>query len=256
MRKFKATSPSIRWKKKIFLPNKINYFNKFFKKLKSNAGRSINGKIILKSKGKKYINKYFLYDDKRVFLTNTAVILKIKININNSIIGLLKYSTGIISTIKIPYGSTIGNYVKSTMFPIKLFNATSILGFRVFLYMLTNNIIFFDICNVNKNSVYTKANGTFSHIIKSNIDLNLILILLPSGKKKYVTTDYICTLGRNNNIFKKNIVVGNAGLNRISGKSVTVRGVAMNPVDHPHGGRTKTNKPEVSPWGWVTKHSH
>jgi large subunit ribosomal protein L2 len=37
---------------------------------------------------------------------------------------------------------------------------------------------------------------------------------------------------------------------------VTVRGVAMNPIDHPHGGRTKTNKPEVSPWGWVTKHSH
>jgi large subunit ribosomal protein L2 len=35
-----------------------------------------------------------------------------------------------------------------------------------------------------------------------------------------------------------------------------VRGVAMNPVDHPHGGRTKTNKPEVSPWGWVTKYSH
>jgi large subunit ribosomal protein L2 len=31
--------------------------------------------------------------------------------------------------------------------------------------------------------------------------------------------------------------------------------VAMNPVDHPHGGRTKTNKPEVSPWGWVTKYN-
>ena len=34
-----------------------------------------------------------------------------------------------------------------------------------------------------------------------------------------------------------------------------VRGVAMNPVDHPHGGRTKTNQPEVSKWGWVAKHS-
>lgn len=56
--------------------------------------------------------------------------------------------------------------------------------------------------------------------------------------------------------FQKFTVTGKSGINRNLGKNVIVRGVAMNPVDHPHGGRTKTNKPEVSPWGWVTKHSH
>ena len=40
------------------------------------------------------------------------------------------------------------------------------------------------------------------------------------------------------------------------GKRMITRGVAMNPVDHPHGGRTKTSKPEVSIWGWVAKYSH
>jgi len=117
-------------------------------------------------------------------------------------------------------------------------------------------MIFFDLGLYNKKSSYVKASGTFSQIIQINKDLNLILILLPSGKKKYISLDYLCTLGRNNNIFKKFMILGKAGINRISGKNITVRGVAMNPVDHPHGGRTKTNQPEVSPWGWVAKHSH
>jgi large subunit ribosomal protein L2 len=108
-------------------------------------------------------------------------------------------------------------------------------------------MIFFDLGLFNKNSSYIKASGTFSQILQINKDLNLILILLPSGNRKYVSMNYLCTLGRNNNIFKKFIVVGKAGLNRNKGRNVTVRGVAMNPIDHPHGGRTKTNKPEVSP---------
>lgn len=117
-------------------------------------------------------------------------------------------------------------------------------------------MLFFDLGIYNKKTMYTKASGTFSQVLSINKDIGLVLVLLPSGKKKYVSLNYVCTLGRNNNIFKKFIVIGKAGSNRNLGKNVTVRGVAMNPVDHPHGGRTKTNKPEVSPWGWVTKHSH
>lgn len=117
-------------------------------------------------------------------------------------------------------------------------------------------MLFFDLGLYNKKTMYTKASGTFSQVLSINKDIGLVLVLLPSGKKKYVSLNYVCTLGRNNNIFKKFIVIGKAGLNRNLGKNITVRGVAMNPVDHPHGGRTKTNKPEVSPWGWVTKHSH
>lgn len=108
-------------------------------------------------------------------------------------------------------------------------------------------MIFFDLGKYNSKSTYIKSNGTFSQLLQINKELNMALIQLPSGDKKYVSLDYLCTLGRNSNIFSKFVVIGKAGLNRNLGKNVTVRGVAMNPVDHPHGGRTKTNKPEVSP---------
>jgi len=108
-------------------------------------------------------------------------------------------------------------------------------------------MIFFDLGKHNSKSTYIKSNGTFSQILKINYELCLILIKLPSNKKVYVSTNYLCTLGRNSNIFKKFLIIGKAGINQKLGKNVSVRGVAMNPVDHPHGGRTKTNKPEVSP---------
>jgi len=175
-----------------------------------------------------------------------ALIISLKLNSNNNILGLVKYSNGSLSVIKLPYGLIIGSFLKSTVLPLRLYKI-NLLGFRVFLHYLKNNMIFFDLGIYNKKSIYVKSSGTFSQVLQINKDLNLILILLPSGKKKYVSMDYLCTLGRNNNIFKKFLVIGKAGLNRILGKNVKVRGVAMNPVDHPHGGRTKTNKPEVSP---------
>jgi hypothetical protein len=148
--------------------------------------------------------------------------------------------------VKLPYGLNIGSYLKSTVFPLHLYNL-NLIGFRVFLFCLKINMLFFDLGVHGKKSMYTKASGTFSQVLSISKDIGLVLILLPSGKKKYVSLNYVCTLGRNNNIFKKFIVIGKAGLNRNLGKNITVRGVAMNPVDHPHGGRTKTNKPEVSP---------
>ena len=60
-------------------------------------------------------------------------------------------------------------------------------------------------------------------------------------------------LGKNAQTEKKLCVLGKAGYNYIIGKKPKVRGVARNPVDHPHGGRTKTNQPEVSIWGWIAK---
>ena len=238
------------------MPNKFNYYSKFFNKLKNKSGRNYKNFIIIKSKSiSKLIKNYQCFDDNRIWSTNLSIILKLKINYINTLLGLIKYSNGSLSVIKVPYGLSIGSFIKSTILPLHLYKI-SLLGFRVFLYYLKINMIFFDLGLYGNKNIYVKASGTFSQIIQINKDLNLILILLPSGKKKYVSLNYLCTLGRNNNIFKKFIVLGKAGINKYIGKNVTVRGVAMNPVDHPHGGRTKTNKPEVSPWGWVAKYSH
>lgn len=82
------------------------------------------------------------------------------------------------------------------------------------------------------------------------------MLRLPSGKEQKVALVARAVLGRNSNIHHKRELTGKAGTNRLRGIRPTVRGVAMNPVDHPHGGRTKTVQPEVSPWGWVAKHNY
>lgn len=94
---------------------------------------------------------------------------------------------------------------------------------------------------------FSVTNGTYSQITEIYYDLNLLKIKLASGIKKIIHETNICTLGRNNNIFQKYSILGSFSINQFLGKKSAVRGVAMNPVDHPHGGRTKTNKPEVSP---------
>jgi len=76
---------------------------------------------------------------------------------------------------------------------------------------------------------------------------DLIFIKLPTSKLIILTEFCLVTLGKSSNKFHYKTVVGKAGLNRKKGIRPTVRGVAMNPVDHPHGGRTKTNSPEVTP---------
>lgn len=75
------------------------------------------------------------------------------------------------------------------------------------------------------------------------------MLQLPSGQEHKVSLQSMAILGRNSNLRHKREIVGKAGASRHAGIRPTVRGVAMNPVDHPHGGRTKTVQPEVSPWG-------
>jgi hypothetical protein len=109
--------------------------------------------------------------------------------------------------------------------------------------------------NFNQNNKITlaRSSGTFCQVIDILVDESLAKILLPSGIIKIVSLYSFVTLGRCSNIFNSNLVYGKAGYLKFKGKKPKNRGVARNPVDHPHGGRTKTNSPEVSPWGWVTK---
>jgi large subunit ribosomal protein L2 len=77
--------------------------------------------------------------------------------------------------------------------------------------------------------------------------IKLAVLILPSNKKIVISFLQLCLIGRQSNIFKKYEKKGKAGCNAILGKKPIVRGVAKNPVDHPHGGRTKSIQPEVSP---------
>ncbi len=103
---------------------------------------------------------------------------------------------------------------------------------------------------------WAKAAGGFCKVLYKTYCTNFLVIKLPSGLEKRISVSLFCILGKLSNVLHKKETIGSAGLNIKLGYRPSVRGIAMNPVDHPHGGRTNTIKPEVSPWGWVTKFKH
>lgn len=119
--------------------------------------------------------------------------------------------------------------------------------------MKLDSIFCFININKKKFKFYCSASGVFSKIVEQNNELNLAKIIFSTGKYKFINNSVFVTLGRNSNIYSFFQIKSNAKSLYYFNKKSKVRGVAMNPVDHPHGGRTKTNKPECSPWGWITK---
>jgi large subunit ribosomal protein L2 len=91
------------------------------------------------------------------------------------------------------------------------------------------------------------AGGTYFKILYKSFCGNFFVLKIPSGKQIKVLLNCFAVLGKNSNKNIKKEMVGLAGISFFRGKRPSVRGVAMNPVDHPNGGRTKTNKPEKSP---------
>jgi len=118
----------------------------------------------------------------------------------------------------------------------------------VLLVFLTKYSIFFNV-GVSNKVVYAKSSGSFCQVVEHFNDLNISKIVLPSGLFKLVNSYNFVTLGRCSDVYKRFSFYSKAGYRKFLGKKSIVRGVAKNPVDHPHGGRTKTNSPEVSPWG-------
>jgi large subunit ribosomal protein L2 len=87
-------------------------------------------------------------------------------------------------------------------------------------------------------------------------DVGFVLLRLPSGEIRKVREECYATIGQLSNIDHENITIGKAGRSRWLGKAPAVRGTAMNPIDHPHGGgegKTKGGRHPVSPWGVPTK---
>jgi large subunit ribosomal protein L2 len=106
----------------------------------------------------------------------------------------------------------------------------------------------------NSNNIARSA-GSFSSVLQKYI--NYCLVRFPSQKLYYVSSNSQATIGRVANLQHKLINLGKAGRTRWLGKRPHVRGVAMNPIDHPHGGgQGKTSgghSTSVSPWGKPTK---
>ncbi len=110
--------------------------------------------------------------------------------------------------------------------------------------------------NPGQGAKLTRAAGTFAQIIKKVGNTPQCIVRLPSGVDKLIDSRCRATIGIVSNLNHGRHKLNKAGQSRWLGRRPIVRGVAMNPVDHPHGGgegRTKGGRPSVSPWGKPTK---
>lgn len=103
---------------------------------------------------------------------------------------------------------------------------------------------------------YCRAAGSFGRIVSKLPETGKAIVQLQSGEQRYISIDACATLGVTSNSAHHNESLGKAGRNRLKGIRPTVRGVAMNTCDHPMGGgrgKSKSNKPSMSPWGVLAK---
>jgi len=104
---------------------------------------------------------------------------------------------------------------------------------------------------LNNKITFIKSAGTYGQIIEKKI--NVSKIRLPSGKIMTISNNNVVTIGIVSNSKHRLISYGKAGRIRHRNKRPTVRGIAMNPVDHPHGGRSNGGCISMTPWGIPTK---
>lgn len=187
----------------------------------------------------------------------SVVISLFKTSYRSSGLACLKYSTGSFCYFPALHGIRVGSvitYLSSFTF-IKNYNSHLLsVGSIVQLNKLPRFSVVSNISLKGDSSPkYAKSSGTYAFLDEILHELGLCIVKLPSGLRRVVSLNTLVLLGRNSNRSQKHSVIGKAGFLINKGKKQITRGVAMNPVDHPNGGRTKTNKPEKSPWGWVAK---
>jgi len=249
----KPTSNSRRWVKQYTRHLNISY--QYWTLLAARArgnGRNIQGIITTRHRRgaknnviKNLTNKVFY--SSWVALCSTSVVYKSRIPIMYLIdrfknIYLMRLVAGL------EYGD------KLQMFPLlPEWEVWDCSGTRSTLHRLLPGMICCDIFSFYNNRRLATSAGTYCSFLTYDFETSLTKLLLPSGQEYVIRGDSICTVGRIAHEKQRSAVLGKAGATHLLGWRPTVRGVAMNPIDHPHGGRTKTNSPEKSPWGWVTK---
>jgi len=213
-------------------------------------GRNNNGHITSINRAGGHKKMYRHVDFYRKKFDMPATVQRIEYDPNrSSYIALIKYDDGIQSYILAPKDIKVGDKVISgSKKEIRNGNCMPMSDIPVGI----------DIHNIELKSgsgaQLARSAGTSTQIVgKSN---GYVAIKLPSGEQRKIREECRATIGVLSNIDKKNQKLGKAGRNRWLGIRPSVRGVAMNPIDHPHGGgegKTSGGRDPVTPWGKPTK---
>lgn len=125
---------------------------------------------------------------------------------------------------------------------------------KTFLFFCNNGTLVYFIHNESNNTKLATSNGVFAVVYKQVQNTHLTKIKLPSGQIKYLPSNSETYLGRNGNMYFKHVVWGSWGFkHKHKHHRPVVRGIAMNPIDHPNGGRSKIKKPFKNKYNKVAK---
>ena len=225
-------------------------YSKLTEKKSKTGGRNNSGKITTRHIGGGHKQKYRIIDFKRNKHDMSATVERIEYDPNrSSFIALIQYEDGEKSYILAPQKINIGDKVISgNKVDIKPGNAMPISSIP--LGTLLHNIEL----KPGKGGQLARAAGTYVQLIGR--DQGYSILRLASGEVRLVLSSCMASVGSVSNPDNKNTNDGKAGRSRWLGKRPHVRGVAMNPIDHPHGGgegRTSGGRHPVTPWGKPTK---
>lgn len=218
--------------------------------LKKTGGRNVYGRITCRHIGGGHKRMYRIIDFERDKLDIPAKVHSIEYDPNRSArIALLHYADGEKRYILAPQGLKVGDTViSSEVADVRPGNAM-LLG-NIPLGTLVHNVEL----KPMKGGQLARSAGAYAQVVAK--EGSYVLLKLPSGEVRKVLQTCRATIGQVGNIDHENISLGKAGRSRWLGVRPSVRGVAMNPVDHPLGGgegRSSGGRHPCSPWGLHTK---
>lgn len=217
----------------------------------SSGGRNNNGRVTVRFRGGGHKQSYRLVDFKRrAKLGMPATVERIEYDPNRSaFIALVKYEDGTLSYILAPQRLSAGDVVMSgEQADIKPGNALPLANIPI--GTIVHNVEL----KIGKGGALGRSAGTYAQIVGR--DQGYVILRLNSGEQRLVHGQCFATVGAVSNPDHMNISIGKAGRSRWLGRRPHNRGVAMNPIDHPHGGgegRTSGGRHPVTPWGKPTK---
>ncbi len=218
--------------------------------LTGKGGRNNDGRITARRRGGGHKRRYRLVDFKRRKFDVPGKVLRLEYDPNRTaFIALIEYEDGEQSYILAPQRIAAGDTVMAgEKADIKPGNAMPLASIPV--GTIVHNVEM----KAGRGGQLARSAGSYVQLVGR--DAGYALLRLSSGEVRMVRAECMATVGAVSNPDQQNIKLGKAGRKRWLGKRPAVRGVAMNPIDHPHGGgegRTSGGRHPVSPWGKPTK---
>ncbi|MGB7258991.1 MAG: 50S ribosomal protein L2 [Pseudolabrys sp.] len=213
----------------------------------STGGRNNNGRITSRFRGGGHKQAYRKIDFRRTKFDMPATVERIEYDPNRTaFIALVKYSDGELAYILAPQRLGPGDsVVAAESADVKPGNAMPVANVPV--GTIVHNVEI----KIGKGGQIARSAGSYAQIVGR--DGEYVILRLNSGEQRLVHGRCMATIGAVSNPDNMNTTIGKAGRQRWKGRMPHNRGITMNPVDHPHGGRTKGGGHWTTPWGFPTK---